>query len=364
MKETIKAWAVHNKPLAKCLAIAKYIKYIKRGNGYQEVQQVLETFVKAEKRTDRRYIQELTLDMFFSVFYYQVDMEEYFWYQFEGKTDSERRAYIGSIEKDRLCAEISDAKSRRTLADKYECYVFFKKFFGRDVIKVSGQEDKAVFEEFLSKHKKFIVKPLDWSEGKGIYCITAESMDVDKCFQKVLASSPCVVEQCIDQVYEMAQFHPQSVNTVRIATFNNAGRIKVLFSIFRTGIGSSVVDNTAQGGLFASVNIVNGRTQSDAYAGNGRVYQTHPDTGCVFDGFQVPYWSDLVHVAINAAQTFPQHNYICWDFALTNCGWVMVEANSRGNFLGYQMFSGGIREVFMKEFREYKNQKVCNTTIH
>lgn len=50
MKEAIKALAVYNSPLAKCLAITKYVK---RGTGYQEAQQVLETFLKAARRADR-----------------------------------------------------------------------------------------------------------------------------------------------------------------------------------------------------------------------------------------------------------------------------------------------------------------------
>lgn len=354
MKETVKALAVHNKPLAKCLAIAKYII---EGNSYQETQQILETFVSAEKRADRRYIRKLTLDMLYNQFYYQVSIKEYFLYHFEGKTDMERRTYIGGIEQGKLCAEMEDAKTKRTLDDKYECYAFFKDFYKRDVIKVSGQEDKAAFEEFLSKHKEFIIKPIDLRGGLGIRRIAAENMNINDCFQTVLANGPCVVEQCIDQAYALARFHPQSVNTVRIATFNNAGSIKILFSIFRTGTGNTVVDNTDQGGLFASVNTENGIMQSDGYAKKGGIYQTHPDTDCVFKGFQVPYWSDLLHTVIKAARTLPRQNYICWDFALTDSGWVMVEANARGAFEAHQMFAGGIREAFMKEFREYKEQK-------
>ena len=75
MKETVKALAVHSRPLAKCLAIAKYIK---RDDDYQRAQQWLDAFVQAEKRTDRHYIRKLTLDIFFSKFYYQVLMGEYF----------------------------------------------------------------------------------------------------------------------------------------------------------------------------------------------------------------------------------------------------------------------------------------------
>lgn len=351
MKEIIKTLAVRSRFFAQCVAIAVYI------TGYLDIQQLLETFVEEEKRTDRRYIKRLTFDVFFSILYYQISPDEYFWYRFEGKTDEERRAYIGETEKNKLCAEIGDAKSKRTLADKYECYVFFKEFYGRDVIKVSSQDDRAVFEEFLSKHKEFIVKPIDQSGGTGIYRIAVENMNISECIQKVFISSPCVVEQCIEQAYELAQFHPQSVNTIRIGTFYNTSGTKILFSVFRTGTGDAVADNAATGGILASVNVVSGKIQSDGYTKGGKVYQIHPDTGCVFYGFQIPYWSDLLDTAIKAAQAFPQYNYVSWDFALTNSGWIIVEANSRGEFAAYQIFLGGIRELFMREFREYKNHR-------
>ena len=67
MKEIMKALAVHSRVLAKCVAIAVYII---GGTGYLGVQQVLETFVKPEKMTNRRYIRRLTVDIFFSILYY------------------------------------------------------------------------------------------------------------------------------------------------------------------------------------------------------------------------------------------------------------------------------------------------------
>lgn len=354
MKKTIKNLILHNRLLVKCIA---FTIYILKGTDYQGTRQLLKTFVRTERQTDCRYIRRLTLDVFFSIFYYQISAGEYFWYQFEGKTDEERRTYIGSTEKDKLCAEIGDEKIRKILADKYMCYQFFKEFFGRDVVKISCREDKAAFEEFLSKHKEFIVKPIDQSGGAGIYRIAMEDMTDDKCFQRLLSGGPCIVEQCIDQAYELARFHPQSVNTIRIATFHNAGRVKVLFSIFRTGTKNTLVDNMAAGGVFASVNIADGIIQSDGYVKNGEIHQTHPDTGCVFHGFQIPRWQELLDTVSKAARKFPQYSYISWDFALTDSGWVMVEANSRGEFSIYQIFLGGIRELFMKEFREYKNKK-------
>ena len=106
-----------------------------------------------------------------------------------------------------------------------------------------------------------------------------------------------------------------------------------------------------------SVDPISGKIQSDGYSESGEVYQQHPDTGVVFKGYQIPRWQELIKIASMAAQKFPQHNYISWDLALTNSGWIMIEANYKGEFIGPQITNGGIRKVFMEEFDEYRRRK-------
>ncbi|MBD5559702.1 MAG: hypothetical protein HDQ87_05000 [Clostridia bacterium] len=356
MKEMLKALAARSRLFSKCLALAVYAV------GYQDIQQELETFVEPAKRTDRRYVRRLTLDILFSELHYQIAPSEYFWYRFEDKSDRERRTYIGDAEKNTLCAQMGDADSAAILGNKYACYKYFKEFYRRDVIRVSSQEDKVAFTDFFSRHRACIVKPIDQSGGTGIYRIDAESKNADECFQRILAGGPCVVEQCIEQSDQMARFHPQSVNTVRIATVRSSKRISIPFSVLKAGTGDAVVDNASTGGVFASIDVATGKVQSDGFLKNGSFCQVHPDSGCRFYGFQVPYWQELLNLAVKAAQTFPQYNYISWDFALTDRGWVMVEANSRGEFAAFQVFHGGIRELFTEEFQEnekYSEDETC-----
>ena len=355
MKQAVESLAVHSRLLAKSLAAAKYLK---RGDSYKWSQQIIADLCPIEKQGDHNYIKRLTLDLIFCTIYHRIAMQEYFLYHFESKTEPERHAYIGNMERLELCDQIGNDETRDILNDKYKCYRSFQEFYGRDVIKLSGPKDKAVFDEFISKHKEFIVKPLDSGLGREVCRINCEKTNIDNWFQKkVAAGKTVVVEQCVEQAPELARFHPRSVNTIRVATFTNGSDTKILFTFFRTGRGTSVVDNGGAGGLLMSVDPISGKIQSDGYSESGEVYQQHPDTGVVFKGYQIPRWQELIKIASMAAQKFPQHNYISWDLALTNSGWIMIEANYKGEFIGPQITNGGIRKVFMEEFDEYRRRK-------
>lgn len=359
MKRAIEKMAVHSRLLAKSLAAAKYLK---KGDSYRRARRIITDFCPIEKQCDRPYLRKLILDLIFSTIYHRISMLEYFLYRFEGKTETERHAYIGNIERLELCDQIGDIKAKKILLNKYDCYCFFQKYYGRDVIKISGPEDEKTFQAFFSEHEEIIIKPIDQSSGNGIYRVNGRVTGGKEAFQSLLPVGVCVIEEYIKQHVQLAQFHPQSVNTIRIATFCDAGMVEVLFAALRVGKGESIVDNAGAGGIFASVNTATGIIQSDGYAENGKVYQAHPETGRVFKGFQVPRWQELLDIALTAARMLPQQNYISWDLALTDCGWIMVEANYQGVFVITQMTEGGIRERFMRKFEVYKNAKNRKTS--
>ena len=58
-------------------------------------------------------------------------------------------------------------------------------------------------------------------------------------------------------------------------------------------------------------------------------------------------WQDTVHLAKTLALIRPQNRCIGWDIAATPDGWVMIEANIHGQFIGQQMVDrrGKCREL-------------------
>lgn len=61
----------------------------------------------------------------------------------------------------------------------------------------------------------------------------------------------------------------------------------------------------------------------------------HPDTGIMFDGFQIPYWEDAKKLAVATAEKLPELTYIKWDIAITESGPAVIEGNGAPGTYGF-----------------------------
>ena len=85
---------------------------------------------------------------------------------------------------------------------------------------------------------------------------------------------------------------------------------------------------------------------TDAYTKSNELIIKHPDSGKPFKGEKIPQWDELLQYAEAIHRTMPQHVYVAWDFAYTEKGWDIVEANW-GQLGSTQMMLGrGIKKEF------------------
>lgn len=147
-----------------------------------------------------------------------------------------------------------------------------------------------------------------------------------------------IAEEVIQQDEQMAQLHPESVNTLRIHTLQNNGIVEVFHPYIRIGRGKSVVDNAGGGGVFTSCNPETGEvlTVVDEYCHS---FTKHPDNGFPLVGFRVPCWKEAFDFARQLALANQDVHYAGWDLALTKDGWVLVEGNPRAQMI-FQISEG------------------------
>ena len=82
----------------------------------------------------------------------------------------------------------------------------------------------------------------------------------------------------------------------------------------------------------------------------GGRYECHPDSHIKYKGWQIPYYQEMKDLATEIIQMLPSRpKYVAFDFALTPEGWVLVEGNYNGQFVGQIAEHKGVR----KEFIEY-----------
>lgn len=223
------------------------------------------------------------------------------------------------------------------MQDKFFVYDKMKLYFKRDACMIKDASDKGSFMEFVSKHSRFIAKPNSGSFGADTKIWNLNEKDPESVFNVLIASkSNWILEELIEQVPEMAQFNPSSVNSVRIPTFKSKEGYKIFGTFMRMGRKGSVVDNAGAGGIFVRIDEETGQIISDGHTEHGEVYVEHPDSHVTFRGFQIPRWEELRELAVKCHKEIPEHKYVGWDFALTKNGWVMLEGNW-GQFLCQQV---------------------------
>lgn len=76
------------------------------------------------------------------------------------------------------------------------------------------------------------------------------------------------------------------------------------------------------------------------------------DAIMVIPGFQVPRWDEAVELVTRLANVIETNNYVGWDIALTDKGWVMIEGNPRGQFVIQYAIKMGVK----KELENYIEQ--------
>lgn len=270
-----------------------------------------------------------------------ITPDEYFLYDFAEKSEPEKNAFVGDLERTVLCSRMYNSNPAGLVyMDKMATYRNFASFFKREVIEIAGEGDFEAYCAFADKHETYMIKPSGSSRGNGIRkeSVGSKAEERRDAFRRILDSAPCVLEELIDQGNEMAALHPQSVNTIRYATFYDGDSISVICCFVKIGRGSSVVDNGGAGGFLAAVDEKTGKILTPGRTELDEVIYMHPDTGVEIVGYQIPAWNELQSMVAELVKVLPSQKYVGWDLAWSGTkGWVLVEGNSGGQFVGPQI---------------------------
>lgn len=271
---------------------------------------------------------------------YSLRASEYYLYDFEKNSYRDREKFVTRHQTARYYTIINDKKFRKILDKKNLCYKVFKDYYKRELICIAGEQDIDELKEFIDNHNEFIVKPFDGHSGDGIEIIKRNNFNSnEEICEHLLLKVPFIAEELIKQSSELGCFHEQSVNTVRVVTFQYKGDFAILWSFLRTGQGSSEVDNMGSMGIGALIDSNTGRIISDGIDWKGASVEEHPDTKIQFKGFQIPKWDELIETVKNLASELSEMHCVGWDLALTDKGWVLVEGNARPQCVTIQTFT-------------------------
>lgn len=138
-----------------------------------------------------------------------------------------------------------------------------------------------------------------------------------------------LIQERVQQHRKMSELHPHSINTIRLITFNNQGKVQVFSAAQRMGTHGRSLDNWTAGGILVGIDLASGRLREEGVykPGHGGTVRQHPQTGVRFSGFEIPYFHDAVKLARSLHGYLYGVHSIGWDIAIMETGPIIIEGN-------------------------------------
>ena len=265
---------------------------------------------------------------------------EYYNFGLFSRTEEEYSQFISDKERCDISYWLNDLKAMAFFNDKWLTYEAFKPFFHRECTVVEKKRDYRQFQAFVTAHPVFFAKQVFGFGGHGIKRVDLFSCpeSVSEIFDEMLRKGKHIIEEPVRQSAKLAEFNESSVNTVRCIMILTKHGPGIVTCFFRTGKAGACVDNAASGGIFAAVDAKTGIVTTSGVDERSLRYEKHPDSGRVYQGYQLPDWDQLIQVCTEASIRAGELGCrnIGWDLAHTEeHGWVMIEGNA-GAQLGEQ----------------------------
>ncbi len=212
------------------------------------------------------------------------------------------------------------------------------------------------------KSGKYICKPQYGAQGNGVYLIEKKNGDVSfykknskkstsDDFYKNIHDRNYMFQDYVIQHKKINNINPHALNTVRIVTTRYNNEPQVLGAMLRVGVNKSIIDNVHSGGTCIGINQESGKLKRyGCYYSifNKKIELEHPVSHVKYDGYQLPYWQEVLNLVKTAHKIFYGLSSIGWDVAITENGPQIIEINSGYGLRGLQAVHGGLKEKWFK----------------
>ncbi len=265
---------------------------------------------------------------------HRVTYSEYMYsYEFWKLDEPARDQFLSTSEVQCIYRKAGSPEVRRIFKDKALFLSTFRPFVSRKWAVVSELSPEAFAT--LLQQKPCILKPLEGTRGQGIeFACYQDDTETKKLYERC-AKNPCIIEEQIQSCAEIADFHPQSLNTIRVVTISGNGQCEIFGALLRMGAHGSFIDNTHAGGIYAPIDIATGTVITDGIDAHNNHYTVHPDSGKCIKGFVVPHWQEILDTCRRASQHIPDIRFAGWDLCVLPDGKVeIIEGNHAPDFDG------------------------------
>lgn len=277
-----------------------------------------------------------------------ASINDYFAYKFFLLRYNGRKEYITYRRYHRI---LNTCNPNKTEIEKFRNKITFNKTFekhlGRRWLDFSEASFKE-FSKFVSDcNEKIFVKAINSYRGIGVEAYDKNNTDFQSLYTKLKNDhhTNYIIEEKISQMGELADFHPWSINSIRILTVYDTihDKVHIMNANIRTGSNRDIRDNLHSGGIACQIDIDTGIVYSPGFNQYNELFLTHPDTGKQFIGFKIPYWEECKSYIIKVAKEIPTVRYIGWDIVSKGDGtFTLIEGNDNADHDIQQLNNKGL----------------------
>lgn len=293
----------------------------------RKIKRMMDEFIEEDLNFFQK--SKVIIDLGFSIVIYGAGINDYFQYQFYKRKHIARKSFVVYRKRMKIVHTFNDLKDRKVMDEKPLFNKKYNDYIQRDwlVLADSSFED---FMDFVERNKKFIVKPIDGSHGKGIRIINKEEdRDLNGLFNQLVKENS-IIEEIVVQNEEIAKFNPTSVNTLRVVTLICPdGQTRIMTANLRMGNGERYADNFHHNGIAALLDVETGVVVTAGIDMNFNKYIIHPHSEKQIIGFKVPCWEKVIKTVKAAANVTPTVGYVGWDVVIgENEEIIILEGNA------------------------------------
>lgn len=199
----------------------------------------------------------------------------------------------------------------------------------------------AVLERLQTQHL-IIKSTLRSGGGRSIIVLTEQDRTRHR-VEAIIRSfrDEFVIQPRLKQHESLGRIHSSSLNTLRVVTFAQGSTPVVVSTVARFGVGGSLVDNQAVGGLSCGVHD-DGKLSDHAIDKLGRRHSRHPTTGVEFATTKLPSIDAVHRLAVISHSKLPYFQMASWDVAILPCGSpVLIEVNLNNQEINFHQLQNG-----------------------
>lgn len=215
--------------------------------------------------------------------------------------------------------------------------------------KLSLIDDDIIFVKYFTGGGASGISILKLDEQDGKYKDENNNVISASLIREMYPNQSIIFERKINQNTLLAKFNKDTVNTIRVLTYNN----EVISASVRFGRKGCFVDNIVKGGIAISLDINTGEFGEWGVRNYElKRYYIHPDTQIPFKGSIIKEWDEVKKLVERVCRMMPYYKSVGFDIAMTPNGPVIIEINTGA---GIYLSQAG-KEYGLGNF--FKNQKL------